>query len=131
MILETWLTDNVSGLWFDDMDCDFWEDEEYTVEEFAIKFRETSIEFAEHIYANGVQEPIVIRRDDYMEPRFGLMNGHHRFLLAYILGIETLEAIIVDSFDWRENWEHPYAADGTTRLREVVEEFFDISIDSL
>lgn len=128
---ETWLTDNIAGLWFDDFDSDFWEDEEYVVGMFADKFNEATVKFAKSILKKGIKEPIVIRRDEFADPRYGLMNGHHRFLFAYILGITEIPAYVVDDIDWRESWKHPHSHVGKKRMRELVEEIFDIRIDSL
>lgn len=118
-------TTQLAELWFDDIGEKFDTDEYMCSEHFAWVLNSSSQEFVQSVYENGVLDPIVLRNED---GELGIVNGHHRFIWAYVLGIEEVPVMITDG--WFETlppsgpYSHldPYL---TNSIDEMLSEVFD------
>lgn len=127
---EVWQVSDVAELSFGDFGYSFSDEEDYVVDEFLVKFEDSSVRFAKSIMKHGVKEPLIIYVGDRVcKPT--LINGHHRFLLATILGFKEVKVKITEDWSWKERFRYPASDWGRKTLGELLEEMFDFRIDSL
>ena len=121
-------TTQLAELWFDDVGEKFDTDEYGCSEHFVWALGSSSQEFVQSVYENGVLDPIVLRNED---GELGIVNGHHRFIVAYVLGIEEVPVMITDA--WFETsppsgpYSHlnPYRTNSIdTMLSEAIDRMF-------
>lgn len=130
---EIWLVDDLTDIAFGDFDdMSFWDDECYVVDNFVDKINESGLEFAECIMKNGVLDPLDVLHEEEGDTLI-LINGHHRFILAYILGIKDVHVrVSTDEIYLQDFWPAaPPHFSGERKIGGFLDKMFNFTVDSL
>lgn len=130
---EIWRVETLTGIAFRDFrDRRFRDNECYVVDGFVDKINESTLEFAESIMKDGVLDPLEVLLEEEDDAPI-LINGHHRFILAYLLGVKDIDVRIFTYENYLQEFYYTGCQhfSGERNIGGLLDKMFNFTVDSL